>query len=656
MKRILISLIFACIVGTTHLALFTSPWGDRIELVLVDLWFSLRGPIEAPKDVVILSMDEASYKNLEIPMDQAWPRALHAKMLTRLKELGAKRAVMDILFIGPSTNQEADSALEDAIRGIPTVLGVDTGFREQGQGAGKYAIEELLTPYEPFSYVAEKLALPKMPEKDGVIREFVIPRSHITQDIPTLYEAAAGVNHGEAGIPALRDLVWYYGPPGAIPTYPYYQVFETEHPLPPETFKDKIVFVGLNLRTGTGPMEKDSFKIPFRERPMFGVEIQATAAANVLNNQWVVRFSEWRESAFLFLFTILCSIVICSVRPVKGFFLLVVLSAGWLALSYGAFLSGIFIPGILLVGGALPTIYLISTLAYYFITYRSQQAVERAFSLYLPKEMAKEMGKNKKGLQLGGESINATALFTDIAGFTELAEGMTALEVSQMLNAYFTDIIRVVFTHQGTVIKFIGDAVFVIWGAPIACDDHGKRAVHGACAIRTAVALFNANKKFPKLHTRIGINTGQMVVGNLGSAERFDYTAIGDAVNLAARLEGLNKYFGTTILISESTKENLAETIPTRCLGKIRAVGKSESVQIYTILEKPHAEEEAQWHTALTHFQERRFTEAHEIFDTLANQSIELHKAAALYLKEITHLTTDGIPETWHGEITFSQK
>jgi len=656
MKRSILSFVLAVAIGLIHLSILTSPWGDRVELVLVDIWSSLRGPVAPPKDVVLLAMDESSYRILGLSTNQAWPRAVHAKMLRRLKELGAKRAVMDILFIGPSADPQGDRALADAIGEFPTVLGVDTGSGLNA-AAGTYdaEIEEMLKPDPSFAEVAEKLALVKMPEKDGFIREFVIPRSHITQDLPTLYEAAAGVSHSEIGIPEGRDLVWFYGPAGTVPTYSYYRLLEEERPLPASMFKDKIVFVGLALRSGLGPVQKDTFKVPFRETTMFGVEIQAMAAGNVLQNHWIKRAPEETECLFMFVLTILFVVIVCSFPPVKGLFALVILIFGWALTSYSLFLWGFFLPGITLIS-LFPVGYLLCTLSYYIVTYRSQQAVEKAFRLYLPKEMAKEMSKSSKGLQLGGESIVATALFTDIAGFTQMAEGMSALEVSRMLNEYFTHVIRVVFQGKGTVIKFIGDAVFVIWGAPLKCEDHAMRAAQTALEIAKEVDRFNATGKFPALHTRIGINTGTMVVGNLGSMERFDYTAIGDSVNLAARLEGLNKYFGTTVMLSSHTFDQLSVGLETICLGKIKASGKTESIAIYTVFENLDAKELHVWDTALTSFQQQEWESAQEQFSILVESSVSLNKAASLYLKEIEQWKTAPPPETWQGEVTFTSK
>jgi len=616
----------------------------------------MRGVLKAPEDVVLLSMDEASYSELGISRTQAWPRIVHAKMLRRLKELGAKRVVMDIVFLDPGADPAVDEELAAAMAGIPIVLGADTGSRNQGSGVNGFVVEELLTPYAPFAAAAEKIALVKMPERDGFLREFILPRSYLTKGYPTLYEAAAGVAHEAPGIPSGRDLLWYYGPPGQIPTYAYYQVFPEHGALPDGALKDKVVFVGLNLRTGVGAMEKDSYKVPFRQGTMFGVEVQATAAANILANKWIKRASQNQESLIMTAACFFLVLLVCFPLPHWGFVALVLSSLSVAGISYAAFISGYFVPGVMLLTYALPLAYLISTVTYYFFTYRSQQKVKRAFALYLPKEMAKKMSKNPDALKLGGEDIVATALFTDIAGFTSVAEKMTATEVSKMLNVYFTRVTKAIFAKEGTVIKFIGDAIFVIWGAPLKQENHARLACEAALAIGKVVEAFNAEKIFPALHTRVGVHTGSMVVGNLGSEERFDYTAIGDAVNFAARLEGLNKYFGTSVLVSGESLGQAGAGLTSLFVGKVKAAGKAEGVPIHTLLYECPAEARAEWEQAVEFFRKREWDAAEPMFRKVIERGAFLSRGSSLYLMQIQKNRGAVLPTGWDGEISFSEK
>ena len=198
--------------------------------------------------------------------------------------------------------------------------------------------------------------------------------------------------------------------------------------------------------------------------------------------------------------------------------------------------------------------------------------------------MTRRIARNQHSLTLGGEKIWGTALFADIAVFTAISENMAPEAASEMLNAYFSQVISVVFRHGGTLLKFIGDGVFVIWGAPLPCLNHAEQAVRAAIEIQVEVHKFNATKRFPPLRTRIGINTGSMLVGNLGTKERFDYTAIGDTINLASRIEAANKRFGTDILITGFTAKEIPPSIPRKSLGTNVVAGREQAVELFHIL------------------------------------------------------------------------
>lgn len=652
MKRWMVVLIVGFVAAILHVQLLLSSIGDLLEPSGLDLWFNLRGSIEPPRDVVVVSLDEPSYKVLQVPLNEAWPRALHAELLEKLAEYGAKRVAMDIVFVGKGRDPAVDQRLAEAIKKIPTVLGVDH-IRNDLQGT-----EDLLEPEEFFLDNVETRALVQMPDDGGIIRRFFVKRFFLTKDIPTLCEAGAGKKAGDPTLPKERDFIWYYGPRFTVDTVSYHEVLNPKGSLPKERFQNKIVFVGINLQTELGPAQKDSFKTPFYERGrIFGVEIQATAALNLLTNTWIRRSSKWIEGLGYFFLTWLVTSVLVYLKPQWGIVFLLGFAVLWATASYLSFLSGYFLPGVILVSAVLPLSYLGSTLGYYLVTYRKQQQVERAFQLYLSPDMAREMRNNPKGLELGGESVYATALFTDIAGFTEVTEQMTATQVSNMLNAYFTEVMNVVFEKNGTLIKFIGDAVFVIWGAPIKINDHAKLACETALLIHREVERFNASRRFPPLHTRIGVHTGPMVVGNLGSEKRFDYTAIGDSVNLASRVEGINKYFGTNIIITDVTKRELASALQPLTLGSIMVVGKKERIGIHTLFDQPISQElQEEWSKALSAFRNKKWVEARELLKSIELREIRLKGACQLYLEEIKIFEEDPPSDDWQGEVVFSKK
>ena len=659
MKRWLIVSLVALVISILHLQIFFSKLGERVEPWLLDVWFNLRGVDTPPEDLVVIAMDESSYRVLNIPLDQAWPRAVHAQLLERLAVLGVKRIAMDIIFAGPSANPEADKALAEAFKLTPTVIGTESVVREVTAAGGSYAMEELLEPYEMFYNNVETIALAKMTEEFGYIRRFFVSRSVITKDIPTLFEAAAGYKAQDPALPGPRDLLWYYGPPGTITTIPYHQVLNPMDKLPKDFLKNKTIFIGLNFLTEIGPAQKDTFRTAFDSvRAMFGVEILATAAANLMEGKRVKRATKFIEGIVFFILSMLLCILLFTLKPQWAGIVLIGSIFLWLVASFFAALSGFFIPGVFLFFVFLPLAYLGCTLVYYLITYRSQQQVERAFQFYVSPEMAHQMRSNPQALSLGGESVYATAVFTDIAGFSAITEKMNASDVSKMLNAYFTEVMNEIFENKGTLIKFIGDAVFAIWGAPIKTPDHAKLACQTAISIQKGVERFNASKRFAPLNTRIGVNTGPMLVGNLGSERRFDYTAIGDSVNLASRVEGINKYFGTSVLITESSNKEISGSgLHTLSIGKIRVAGKKESVELYALMELPiNSNLENEWLQAIQLFRNKKWPEAVNIFSALKDKNEFFSKPCQLYLKEITYLETNPPEDDWQGEVEFKSK
>lgn len=209
-----------------------------------------------------------------------------------------------------------------------------------------------------------------------------------------------------------------------------------------------------------------------------------------------------------------------------------------------------------------------------------------AFSKYVSKDVVEEILKNESAIELRGQKLNMTVFFSDIRGFTEFSEKMDPVELSELLNRYFTPMSAIITRNQGTIDKYIGDAIMAMFGAPINYKDHAVKAC--AAALECVAALQNLNTEFteknwPRIEIGIGINTGLMNVGNIGSETIQNYTVIGDNVNLASRLEALNKTFGTHIIISEYTYKIIKDRFKCRELGQVNVKGKKEPVRIYEL-------------------------------------------------------------------------
>jgi adenylate cyclase len=309
----------------------------------------------------------------------------------------------------------------------------------------------------------------------------------------------------------------------------------------------------------------------------------------------------------------------------------------------------------------LPVAYVTALVWYYLTTVRERENIRRAFSFYLSPEMISKIADSPESLSLGGEEVVGTALFTDIKGFTSIAESMSAPETARMLNEYFSEVTGTIFDTGGTLIKYIGDAVFAIWGAPVKMDDHATQACRAAVAM-ARMQEGSDGSPAGRLVTRIGVHTGSMLVGNLGSSQRFDYTAIGDTVNLAARLESLNKSVGTLALASGEAMAATDGSVATRPLGRVRVVGRHEPVELHELLglagepTRPDAAALARFAAALADFRARRFREAAAGFEAVRAACGGTDGPSQLYLARIEELRARPPGPDWDGVINFLKK
>jgi adenylate cyclase len=228
----------------------------------------------------------------------------------------------------------------------------------------------------------------------------------------------------------------------------------------------------------------------------------------------------------------------------------------------------------------------------YIQTERKRREIKRAFSHYLSPAVLDAVLADPEGLRLGGIKTEATILFCDIAGFTTISEQHPPEVISRLLNRFMTAMTRTITQHKGTIDKFVGDAIMAFWGAPLKDPEHALNACRAAVAMRERLVSLNAELRqngLPEVTFRIGINTGEVIAGNMGAEDLFDYTVIGDSVNIASRLEGANKQFGTDILISSFVHEVVRGRVDVQPLGEISVKGKTQAVAVYSLLDVDRA-------------------------------------------------------------------
>jgi adenylate cyclase len=295
----------------------------------------------------------------------------------------------------------------------------------------------------------------------------------------------------------------------------------------------------------------------------------------------------------------------------------------------------------------------------YLLESRRRKELRRAFGFYLSPQMADKIADSDFDLKPGGKVVDVTVIFTDLEGFTSMSENLDPAEVAEILTSYFGQTTKCILENKGTIIKYIGDAVFAAWGAPIDDPRHAMRAVETACDLRCLSELEVRGKT---LRTRVGIHSGKVLAGNLGSSYRFDYTMIGDAVNFAARLESLNKYLDTQVLISDAVRQQLqGDQFMIRRLGEFRVAGKKQSVIIHELLCRCDAESgERQWiesfEQGLNRFREGEFAAARAEMDRTCQIRGGKDGPSEFYLRKISALESNGHREDWTGIVELSEK
>ncbi|MFZ6016804.1 MAG: adenylate/guanylate cyclase domain-containing protein [Nitrospirota bacterium] len=288
----------------------------------------------------------------------------------------------------------------------------------------------------------------------------------------------------------------------------------------------------------------------------------------------------------IILLSALLSVINHNWRPLKSVSLNIAFIIAYIITSYFIFSrQGLFLPLTSPVFAILINFVSSGVMSYVGVE-RKRRYLRKAFSLYLSPQVAKKVLENPERLRLGGQRITATVLFADLAGFTEMSESIQPEEVVSVLTKYTTEMTRIIFKYGGTLDKFIGDAIMAVWGTPVENEDQALHACFAALEMQKRMKTLADEINIPgyRLSMRIGINTGPVMAGNMGSEERFDFTVIGDNVNIVSHLETLNKLYGTEIIISESTQAKLSGKLGVRELDSVRVKGKKQVIKVYELL------------------------------------------------------------------------
>ena len=620
-----------------------------------DLLTIVKPPV-VPTNAVLVFMDATSHEKLGQPLNAPWDRALHAQLVDKLTAEGARAIVFDVVFSDPSLNgPEADRKLAAAFAESKRVI-IAADNESLGSGMKKFR-----PPIDVLRNAAAHIGSAEVvPGHDLIVRRHTAGPPH--EDLSSLGWTAAefigAVHLDNAGAEPPSRWLQYYAPADSLPSISYADALALKEP---DLFRNKVVFVGARVLTRFVGERKDEYPTPYtflrRETPFIsGVEIQATVFVNLVRGDWWRRASSPTEAVVITLLGALLGYVLMQARPWSATAIALVASGVLLLVSYALLRRGnVWFPWLIPVT-QVAAVWVASVTVNSFRLYLERRLYEQTLALYLSPKLVKKFMDDEKFRQPGAEKQTITILFSDIANFTALSEGMDSDDLAKLMNRYFEKAVKdAIHATDGTVVKYIGDAIFSFWNAPDQQTDHAARACEAALRFRDQ-GVQHANGR--PLVTRIGLHTGVANVGNFGSMERIDYTALGESVNLASRMEGLNKHLGTTVLITAATKAETGDRFATRSLGKFRLKGFEKSVEAFELLGQKNGTLE-QW---LTDFDSALTAFAHgelDVAECAFRRVLELRKEdgpARFYLERIQELRAAPPSATWTGEVDVKEK
>jgi adenylate cyclase len=694
---------------------------QRLELAFLDYRFSVRPPL--PMDsthVVIVEIAEDSF--LSIPGRFPWPRSIYAHLLRNLQRAGARVVAFDLILSGPDpVSPRNDSLFRAALH--QTGIGVLAGKREPDTPL--YTEIPAARNFGNLFYPGDSaLGLVNIrPDPDGVYRTyqtafFVDTSLHSGILFPTF---AFAILNKSLGLPPLTVpvrsggsfryagerlpaedaaslLVNFAGPDGTFRHIKVQDVLDDETFTTSEeaasgqqintfsdpeygylhdrTFDGKIVLVGVTV-----PEYKDLFPVPVARgghgggHLMYGVELHANVIESVLDHRFLRQLPVWTNVLLVFGLTALAFLgtsLIKEWKTRKTFLMELLAALGAVALGVLIFLVSLFLfqrKGVVL---ALTPAFLsvtfgyVASTTYHFMMERNQRLlIKSMFSTYVHPQLVEELVNDPSKLVLGGKREELTVLFSDLEGFTEISQHLEPEQLVALLNEYLSVMSEIIIRNRGTLDKYVGDAIMAFWGAPLPQEDHAVLACRTAVQMKSALEDLNQrwrDQAKPQFRMRMGIHTGPMVVGNMGATGKFAYTVMGDSVNLASRLEGVNKEYRTSIIISEQTCTGAGKTVFARKLDRIAVKGRSKPVTIYELLSLGGSLLEPALRDAVKHYEEglmlyleRRFAEAASAFEEVLTLRPD-DTPARLFLTRAREYAVSPPPAGWDGVEVMKQK
>ncbi|MBI5654059.1 adenylate/guanylate cyclase domain-containing protein [Candidatus Uhrbacteria bacterium] len=546
--------------------------------------------------LTLIAIDDASLTQIG---RWPWPRQTHAQLIGKLKDAGATVIGYDVNFPEPS-DKDDDQALAAALKNSANVVLPLELTLLQSRSNLTYDPKNVVQPIASLSSAAGALGFVNSPpDADNVFRRLPLTVKGPDGSVVPSFEAEV---LRLAGTPGLlrgapldslgRMRVNFSGPPAPAGAF---RIISAADVLFDKTdlalLKGGIVLVG-----ATAYDLHDNLLVPTsRGVPMSGVEVHASVLDTLLSRRWLQSVPDWLQAFYLIILGLFIGFMVPRVRARWSIPITLAVWFASILISFLAFDRG-WLLDILWPTLTLVFAYAAVTLERRLASELQKRQLKTAFSRYVSPSVVEVILADPSKLKLGGERKNMSVLFSDICGFTSISEKLSPDKLVEILNKYLSRMTAIVFEESGVLDKYIGDAVMAFWNAPFAQPDHAFRAVATALKMQNVLDEMNAKKEFGDVEIRIGvgINTGDMVVGNVGGEARFDYTVIGDNVNLGSRLEALTRQYKVGVIVTEATYQAFGDRILARRLDKVAVKGKKEPVVIYEAIAETHEATEAQ--------------------------------------------------------------
>lgn len=688
-----------------------SQFGTTVERETLDWRMRVAAGTRQPdSSVVIAAIDQRSLTFFQRNgVAWPWPREFYGFLLNYLDKGGAKAVAFDADFSQRDMDRlnvdaaESDSSFASSIKRsgntvLVTVLtdgsasaastqtGIDSSFSlpESSTNIDEPQFNSCVAPLQEFQNGAAGVGIANyIVDVDGVARRIPLLFRLNKEVFPQLSLAMYAVGN-KLSKERLMDfikrvptdhsgnyIINWYGKGGPSGAFKYYsvaslilsaiQMQQGKTPqISPSVFRNKYVIVG-----GTAIGLMDYVSTPFSSfEPFPGAEIHATILSNFLQHDYVVELSPFVNALIVIALALVAAGTLFGMRRVTVSAGIVIGCCGLYLVAAFVLMSSlrIWLP---LVG---PEISGLSAFAFagvisYVTEGRQRRELRRLMNRYISPEVVDEISSDPETVDFKGKEIEATVFFSDIRDFTAVSERLQPRELVENLNEYFNLSTGLILNNGAMLDKYIGDAIMAVFGAPLPMENHAAVACRTALQVQKLLSEYYTKRggDKPVFETRIGLNTGKMVIGNIGSERRTDYTAIGDSVNLASRLEGVNKEFGTKIIISESTYEQASNMIETRELDLVRVKGKNIPVRIFELIsEKGNLNREESgicemFHEGLEYYRQRKWKLADSAFQKVLTAKPD-DGPSRTYIARCRTLSEAGVPEDWDGVYRFKTK